>query len=240
MRPMVIAVALVALVLAGCGSGSEGVARKPAPPSSTASEPPPLDREELSAQTKRLLLPQEALLDVAGPTRAVDTLDGDFATSYYCNSLPTNEGRTGHVAHERRWYTGNFSVAQVAHGYYRKTGAEAVREARAGAERRCSSYAITVFKTHSDDRATPDANVKYELLSVVEFDKPAGTEESFGICERETQASGRQWVVCTAYLARKNLLQVVFVTAGVDEAATRLKLLQVVPKAAARLNTTAS
>jgi hypothetical protein len=239
MRSIVLAVALAVAVLAGCGSGTEGVARQAAPPSPTTSEPPPFDREELSALTKKLLLPQEALLDVAGPTRAVDKLDGDFATSYFCNAYPANEGRTGHVAHERSWYAA-FSVAQVAHGYYRKTGAEAVQEARAGVQRRCSSYAVTYFKTHSDDRQEAGDNVKYELLEPLQFDKPDGVEDAFGTCERETHVSGRQWIVCVAYLGRKNLATAIFATADQDEAATRAKLLQVIPKAAARLNAAAT
>jgi len=237
MRSMVVAVVLVAMVLAGCGSGGSGglVRAAGSSPTASASEPPPVDRAEMAAQARKLLMAQEALLDIAGPTRAQDTLDGDFVTSYYCNMYASNEGRTGHVAHERRWYTAHYSVAQVAHTYYRKSGAEAVREARAGVQRRCSEYAVTYGKTHTDDRANPGDNVRYQLLGPVAFDKPGGVEDAFAACEQETQLSGKQWVVCGAYLGRKNLVSAVFVTAGLDEAATKATLLQIIPKAATAL-----
>ena len=90
------AVLVAALVLAGCASGNaDGVARpveRPTP-RATPSESP-FDREVLAAQTKRVLMAQEALLDLGGPTRAAELLHADFSTTMLCEAYANNEGRT--------------------------------------------------------------------------------------------------------------------------------------------------
>jgi hypothetical protein len=88
---------------------------------------------------------------------------------------------------------------------------------------------------YSDDRVEFDETIGYDLLGVVEYATPGGVEESYGRCMRETYPSGVQRVVCFAYLGRGNLLSILFVTAGQDEAAGRAKLLQIIPIAAAAL-----
>jgi hypothetical protein len=228
---------LAAVMLAGCASGNgDGVARQVARPTPTAtpSSKPPFDRDVLSAQTKRVLMAQAALLNVGGPTRAAENLDGDFLLTRLCGAYPNQEGRTGHVAHERVWTTNAFVVSNVAHGYHLKTGVEAVDEARAAAEK-CPSFHSNYFTMYTDARADDNDNIGYDLLGVVEFATPGGVEESYGRCMKETYPSGTQRVVCFAYLGRGNLVSVLFVTAGLDEAAGKAKLLQIVPIAAAAL-----
>jgi len=240
MRLVVVAGVVAITVLAGCGigsGGSDGFARRAARPSPTAtrSTEPPFDREVLSAQTKRVLMAQADLLDVGGPTSALDHLDEDYLTTHICGGYPSNEGRTGHVTHERVWTTSAFTVVNVAHGYHLKTGAEGVKEAREGLQR-CTSYKDQYFMSYTDARLEFDEWVQYDLLGVVEFATPAGVEDSVGRCMKETYpATGTQRVVCLAYLGRKNLLSIVFVIAGLDEATARAKLLQIIPKAASAL-----
>jgi hypothetical protein len=226
-----------ALVLAGCASGNtDGVARRVERPTPEATpSQPPFDRDVLAAQTKRVLMAQAALLEIGGPTRADETLDKDFFTTMLCGAYPNNEGRTGHVAHGRVWTTNAFTVSNVAHGYHLKTGIEAVREARASAEDCPAFHSNFPSFMYTDARSEPDDNIGYDMLGVVEFAKPGGVEESYGRCMKETYPAGVQRVVCFAYLGRKNLLSILFVTAGMDEVAGKAKLLQVIPVGAAAL-----
>jgi hypothetical protein len=124
----VLAGVLTALVAAGCGAAfgePAGVARGVRPSAS-----PRYDRNELAAQTKRALMAQDAVNGLAGPVRFAEVLDGDFVTSFYCAVFPNDEGRTGHVGHERQWSTPSLLVSNVVHGYYRKTGVEGVDQTR--------------------------------------------------------------------------------------------------------------
>jgi hypothetical protein len=227
---------VVALVLTGCSFGSHGgLARGVARPTPQAtSSEPPYDRQVLAAQTKRALMAHEALLGVGGPTRAAEVLDEEHPTSRICNGNTQNEGRTGHVAQERVWATSSFTAFNVAHGYNRKTGAEAVGQVREAAGR-CTSFRDNYFPMYSDERSDTFENVSYDMLGVVEFPAPGSVEDRYGGCLKETYLSGAQRVVCFAYLGRKNLLSAIYVTAGMDQAAAQAKLLQIIPIAAAAL-----
>jgi hypothetical protein len=238
MRQMVVVGVLAAAVLAGCDAasgGPDGFARRAARPSPTAtpSALPPFDREDLSVQVKKALMAQAELLDVGGPTRASDLLDQDFLTTQYCGAFPSNEGRTGHVAHERVWTTSAFTVSNVAHGFHLKTGADAVREARASLQ--CTSYQAHYYSVYTDARKEVEDIVRFDMLGPVEFATPSGIEDSVGRCMKERYPTAEQRVVCVAYLGRKNLVSIVFVCAGLDEATARAKLLLIIPKAASAL-----
>jgi hypothetical protein len=239
MRLMGIAGVLAAVVLAGCGiasGGSDGFARQAARPSPTAtpSTTAPFNREDLAAQTKKVLMAQADLLDLGGPTRALDVLDGNFLTTQYCGTYPNHEGGTGHVAHQRLWVTSAFTVSGVAHGYHLKTGREALREARESLQR-CTSYEARCCWMFTDPWTEIDSAVHYDILGPVEFATPNGIEDSVGRCVRETSQTNGQRVVCLAYLGLKSLVSAVFVSAGLDEATARAKLLLIIPKAASAL-----
>jgi hypothetical protein len=239
MRLVGVTSVLAVVVLAGCGvaSGeSDGFARQAARPSPTAtpSTTPPFDREDLFARTKKVLMAQADLLDVGGPTRAFEMLDGDFLTTQYCGAYPNNEGTSGHVAHQRVWVTSAFTVSGVAHGYHRKTAREAVREARESLQR-CPSSQVRCCSMFTDSWTEIDSAVRYDILDPVEFTTPNGIEDSVGRCVRETSPTNGQRVVCLAYLGLGNLVSAVFVSAGLDEATARAKLLLIIPKAASAL-----
>ena len=70
----------------------------------------------------------------------------------------------------------------VAHGYRLKTGVEAVREARASAERCTADHSNLPKGMYTDARSDAWDNIGYDLLGVVEFAKPGGVEDACGRC----------------------------------------------------------
>jgi hypothetical protein len=237
MRSVVAAGVLLVLLAAGCGSVSDesaGLAR-----GTRSSAPPSYDRNELAAQTRKALMAPDAVTGLDGPVRTAEVVDGHFTTAYYCFNHPNDEGRSGHVGHERRWTTPTVTISHVVHGYYRKTAFDAVAQVRTSIREACGSFAVSGrSKMYTDGRAEGGDNVKYELLGPVDFANPAGAEDSIGQCHKESYRSGQQRVVCAAYLGRENLVSAVFVSAGMNEAAARTKLLQIIPTAATVLAAT--
>jgi hypothetical protein len=193
-----------------------------------------VDREALAAQAKRALMDQASLLDSGGPTRAEDYVDGNFTVSAYCGMLPSGESRSGHVAHERIWYANGFSVFNITHSYHRKRGTEVLQFAH-NSSQRCTTYQDGVNQVYTDARGPDGSNVRYDMLPPVEFTTPVGVDDSFGVCVIETYPSGLNRVVCTAYLARKNVVSIVVVLAGSIESDIRNKLLAIIPKAGTAL-----
>ena len=230
MRARTLVLLLAVLSLSGCAAG-EGHARSVAPsspgPASAGPSGDGFHREDVSELVKKALMAREALVGVGIPGNSRDDLDEDFPTSAFCGLVPANEGRTGHVAHERNWAATDFLVSNTAHIYYRKTGAEAIAEARDNSQR-CETYSLRY--------ASGDTAVVH-VLAPVEFPTPAGVDASFGRCFTEKAEGYDPEISCAIYLGRKQMASVVLLYGAPvgAEAAIRAKLLQIVPIAAAAL-----
>jgi hypothetical protein len=238
LRWAVVVFGSILVLAAGCGSSGKQPSKAAAQPSAsasapapsaTASTPPPFDRASLSEQLKGVLIAQNGLVKLGGPSKTTDDFDGQYPSSDFCGQSARNEGRSGHVAHMRLWKGNGFDAVHVAHGFNGRTGAEAVAEARANAAQ-CKTY---------QQKYSDGISVKYDLLDVVDLGTVTGLDASFAICDKRAHSNGYSNVACTAYLGRKQFVSVVSLQLTSSVSAAKAKLLQVVPIAAAALTTAA-
>jgi hypothetical protein len=202
-RTTSVIISCAALALGGCSAtGPRAVWATPGAPAAASPSPAPSspapDQAAMQRKATAAAIAPGALAAIGGAPAPKRDEQRTFLTTDVCGQRIAADASV-HVSRSRTWSSVGLFVQNTTQVYAGSTGADAVAQVKAAAEG-CHKY--------------PAPDGERTILGPVNLPQYPKTEARFGFCYQTKATKGPDYLACSAYLAKGNVLSSTTVIRG--------------------------